>query len=159
MSTCININDSNFKDLVEKSGLKPLQLEAKMQVWMKNNNTDVAPTLEQLGVSSNIKSEVGSTKHGQKEYRFFIGDKFVKNKNEVGKEITNELFPIEGDTNESFAERVALEYKQTNLEESDLDFVLTEDLKRDLIKKHGSDAIEVFNSLTEEEQMAIIKCL
>ena len=37
--------------------------------------------------------------------------------------------------------------------------LLTEDLKQDLIKKHGSDAIEVFNSLTEEEQMAIIKCL
>ena len=54
MSTCININDSNFKDLVEKSGLKPLQLEAKMQVWMKNNNTDVAPTLEQLGISEII---------------------------------------------------------------------------------------------------------
>jgi ribA/ribD-fused uncharacterized protein len=37
--------------------------------------------------------------------------------------------------------------------------LLTDDLKQDLIKKHGSDAIEVFNSLTEEEQMAIIKCL
>ena len=32
MSSCINTNDKNFKDLVEKSGLKPLQLEAKMQV-------------------------------------------------------------------------------------------------------------------------------
>lgn len=51
MSSCININDKNFKDLVEKSGLNSLQLEAKMQVWMKNNNTDIAPTLEQLGIS------------------------------------------------------------------------------------------------------------
>lgn len=32
MSSCININDKNFKDLVEKSGLNSLQLEAKMQV-------------------------------------------------------------------------------------------------------------------------------
>ena len=60
---------------------------------------------------------------------------------------------------EGFANEISSRYKQTNLEESDLDFGLTEDLKQDLIKKHGSDAIEVFDSLTEEEQMAIIKCL
>ena len=60
---------------------------------------------------------------------------------------------------EGFINEISSRYKQTNLEESDLDFGLTEDLKQDLIKKHGSDAIEVFNSLTEEEQMAIIKCL
>ena len=60
---------------------------------------------------------------------------------------------------EGFANEISSRYKQTNIEESDLDFGLTEDLKQDLIKKHGSDAIEVFNSLTEEEQMAIIKCL
>ena len=60
---------------------------------------------------------------------------------------------------EGFASEISSRYKQTNIEESDLDFGLTEDLKQDLIKKHGSDAIEVFNSLTEEEQMGIIKCL
>ena len=60
---------------------------------------------------------------------------------------------------EGFANEISSRYKQTNLEEFDLDFGLTEDLKRDLIKKHGNDAIEVFNSLTEEEQTAIIKCL
>lgn len=60
---------------------------------------------------------------------------------------------------EGFANEISSRYKQTNIEESDLDFGLTEDLKQDLIKKHRSNAIEVFNSLTEEEQMAIIKCL
>lgn len=68
------------------------------------------------------------------------------------------IYMRDGDL-EGFANEISSRYKHTNLEESDLDFGLTEDLRQDLIKKHGSDAIEVFNSLTEEERMAIIKCL
>jgi hypothetical protein len=41
MTRCINIKNSEFKSLIEKSGLSSLALEAKMNVWMNKNNTDV----------------------------------------------------------------------------------------------------------------------
>ena len=49
MANCIVHNDK-FKDLVEKSGLTSIKLEAMMDMWMSKNNTEVWPTLEQLGV-------------------------------------------------------------------------------------------------------------
>lgn len=49
MAKCIIHNDK-FKDLVEKSGLNSMQLEAEMNLWMTRNNTDIWPTLSQLGI-------------------------------------------------------------------------------------------------------------
>lgn len=50
MPNCIVTNTQQFKDLVEKSGLKSIKLEVMMDKWMTDNNTEVWPTLEQLGV-------------------------------------------------------------------------------------------------------------
>ena len=56
MANCIVHNDK-FKDLVEKSGLTSIKLEAMMDMWMSKNNTDVWPTLEQLGVNAEKSEE------------------------------------------------------------------------------------------------------
>jgi len=41
MSRCINTNSLEFKTLTEMSGLNSMELEAKINVWMDDNNTDV----------------------------------------------------------------------------------------------------------------------
>lgn len=41
MSRCINTASNEFKALTEMSGLNSMELEAKMNVWMDDNNTDV----------------------------------------------------------------------------------------------------------------------
>lgn len=41
MSRCINTASNEFKTLTEMSGLNSIELEAKMNVWMDDNNTDV----------------------------------------------------------------------------------------------------------------------
>ena len=65
MGNCININHSEFKSLVERSGLNSIVLASKMGVWMDKNKTDEWPTLEQIGVEENtsfkkIKDDVKS---------------------------------------------------------------------------------------------------
>ena len=52
MGNCININHSEFKSLVERSGLNSIVLASKMGVWMDKNKTDEWPTLEQLGIDT-----------------------------------------------------------------------------------------------------------
>lgn len=51
MSKCINTSSLEFKSLTEMSGISSIELAAKMNLWMEENNTDVWPTLEQLGIS------------------------------------------------------------------------------------------------------------
>ena len=53
MSKCINIQNDNFKSLVEISGISSIELAAKMNLWMSENDTDIWPTLEQIGLKSN----------------------------------------------------------------------------------------------------------
>ena len=53
MAKCINISSSDFKSLVEISGISPIELAAKMNLWMSENDTDVWPTLEQLNIEYN----------------------------------------------------------------------------------------------------------
>lgn len=49
MSSCVNINDKDFHNLMIESGeTNPLTLAAKIQIWQKNNNTDMWPRVEQL---------------------------------------------------------------------------------------------------------------
>jgi len=57
MPNCINTNNDNFKDLVEKSGLKSIKLEVMMDKWMTDNNTEVWPTLEQLDIINKVVDE------------------------------------------------------------------------------------------------------
>ena len=41
MSKCINTNSTEFKSLTEMSGISSIELAAKMNLWMEDNNTDV----------------------------------------------------------------------------------------------------------------------
>ena len=50
MSKCIITSSKEFQSLTEMSGISSIELAAKMNLWMENNNTDVWPTLEQLGI-------------------------------------------------------------------------------------------------------------
>ena len=50
MSKCINTSSLEFKSLTEMSGISSIELAAKMNLWMEDNNTNVWPTLEQLGI-------------------------------------------------------------------------------------------------------------
>ena len=50
MSKCISTSSLEFKSLTEMSGISSIELAAKMNLWMEENNTDVWPTLEQLGI-------------------------------------------------------------------------------------------------------------
>lgn len=53
MGKCINLSHPEFKNLVETSGLDPLILASKIKTyWEKTNNTDIFPTLEELGLNT-----------------------------------------------------------------------------------------------------------
>ena len=54
MSKCIITGSSEFKSLTEMSGISSIELAAKMNLWMEENNTDVWPTLEQLGLRNKL---------------------------------------------------------------------------------------------------------
>ena len=41
MSKCINIDSAEFKSLTEMSGISSIELAAKMNLWMEENNTDI----------------------------------------------------------------------------------------------------------------------
>ena len=51
MSKCVNLKSKEFQSLVEISGINSMELSAKMGIWMDENDTDIWPTLEQLGIS------------------------------------------------------------------------------------------------------------
>ena len=50
MSKCIITSSKEFQSLTEMSGISSIELAAKMNLWMEENNTDVWPSLEQLGI-------------------------------------------------------------------------------------------------------------
>ena len=58
MSKCINTSSVEFKSLTEMSGISSIELAAKMNLWMEENNTDVWPSLEQLGLTTEKSEEV-----------------------------------------------------------------------------------------------------
>lgn len=41
MSKCINTKSVEFQSLTEMSGISSIELAAKMNLWMEENNTDV----------------------------------------------------------------------------------------------------------------------
>jgi len=66
MIKCINVNNKEFKDLVEKSGLNSIQLEARMNKWMTENNSDEWPSLSQLGVDVEIVEDANDADEKEK---------------------------------------------------------------------------------------------
>lgn len=58
MSKCINVHSKEFQSLVEISGISSIELAAKMNLWMEDNNTDVWPSLSQLGLEGNGNFEI-----------------------------------------------------------------------------------------------------
>ena len=54
MATCVNKSHPEFLELVQKSGINPDILAAKIGVWMEKNGVDSFPDLEQLNLD-NIK--------------------------------------------------------------------------------------------------------
>lgn len=52
MSNKCIVHNKHFKTLAEMSGLSPMQLEAKMNLWMEKNNTEEWPSLDQLVVEN-----------------------------------------------------------------------------------------------------------
>ena len=50
MSTCININNPEFKKLAEDTNLNKYILASKIKIWQEDNNQDRFPTLDELRV-------------------------------------------------------------------------------------------------------------
>jgi len=55
MATCVNKSHPEFLELVEKSGIHPDILAAKIGVWMEKNDTDEFPALEDLNLNNYIR--------------------------------------------------------------------------------------------------------
>ncbi len=47
MAHCINISHPKYKELLNKSGLNPILLSAKVMLWQQSNGLDEFPTLEE----------------------------------------------------------------------------------------------------------------
>ena len=58
MKNCINIKHKDFKALVNESGLSPMALSARMSIWMRNNNTSEWPSLSDIGVVNENKTQI-----------------------------------------------------------------------------------------------------
>ena len=61
MSKCINVHSAEFKSLVEISGISSIELAAKVNLWMEDNNTDVWPSLNQLGLTAKTETVIDKT--------------------------------------------------------------------------------------------------
>ena len=106
MSKCINTANAEFKSLVEISGISSIELAAKMNLWMEDNNTDVWPSLSQLGLTTEEATEstepISNTETIEDSYMANFGDdvnakhevsEFAKSEFDFNDEIDNEQKP------------------------------------------------------------------
>jgi hypothetical protein len=75
-------------------------------------------------------------------------------------EVLNEIENLTNNIVENPKESITFaENKSPSFESENLNFELSEKEKESLIKKHGKNAVEDYNELTNEEKEYIIKCL
>ena len=78
MSSCVNMNSQEFKDLVEQTGLNPLVLKSQIGVWNDITKQERIPTLQEIQQYHQIKQE-------SEEYT----DDVSKIHEEIGSDILN----------------------------------------------------------------------
>ena len=54
MANCININDAQYKELLEQSKLNPLILKARISIFQDKNGLDSYPKVEDVIQSNEV---------------------------------------------------------------------------------------------------------
>ena len=114
MANCININDAQYKELLEQSKLNPLILKARISIFQDKNGLDSYPKVEDIIKSNEVNQTLKAVDILQSDKAKQVFDKGNKNGWDLNKILTELQVPKEQkalllDLNITDREQLALE--------------------------------------------------